>query len=70
MNILHFKCSLHVKQHIVMFVLFCNELIIVPMKSVTYSNVSLVNESAGVNDFRESVINNPFIPTAASLLNE
>ncbi len=50
----HFKCSLHVKQHIVMFVLFCNKL----MKSVssgvclqaTYSSVSLVNESAVLND--------------------
>ncbi len=45
----YFKCSLHVKQHIVMFVLFCNKIIIVPMKSVssgvrlqaTYSCVSL-----------------------------
>ncbi len=58
MNILHLKCSLHVKQHIVVFALFCNKIIIVPMKSIssgvclqaTYSSVSLVNESVALND--------------------
>ncbi len=41
-----------------MFVLFCNEIIIVPTKSVssgvhlqaTFSGVSLVNKSAALND--------------------
>ncbi len=62
MIILHFKCSQHFKLNIVMFVIFCNKIIIVPTKSsgvhlqATYSGVSLVNVSAALNDLENQLL--------------
>lgn len=75
MNILHFKCSLHFKLNIVMFVLFCSG-IIVPTKSVSSASPSniqryfICDQICGLVRFGESVINNPFIATAFCFVTE